>query len=71
MFGTFPEVCDANSKPLSTLATLNMPIRLGRYLSLLEFLFCEHLSAPLILGTDYCYRFVEWILPTTASTKFV
>lgn len=60
---SLPDVCDANGKLFSTIATLKIPIRLGRFLSLLEVLVFEHLATLVILGTDHFHRFVEAILP--------
>lgn len=46
-----------------------MTIWLGHFLALLEFLFCEHLAAPVILGTDCCDWLVEAIHPRTKSLE--
>ena len=36
-----------------------MPVRLGRFVATAEFIVREKLAVPLILGGDYCDRFVE------------
>lgn len=68
-YGPIPEVCEANGKPLSTLGSVKMCIRLGRFFSMIKFIACERLAAPAILGTDYCDRFIESITPRTKCVE--
>lgn len=61
--GPLPDICDANGKPLSMLGAATLPVRLGNRLVKVEFIVCNKLAAPAILGCDFCDRFVEAILP--------
>ena len=62
-FGPTQDIGDANNTPLRTVGTIKMPVRLGHFVAVAEFLVCEKLAVPLILGADYCDRFVEAIYP--------
>ena len=57
------DIGDANNRPLRTVGTIRKPVRLGRFVATAEFIVCEKLAVPLILGADYCDRFVEAIYP--------
>lgn len=48
---------------MRTIGSVRMPIRLGSYVSVAEFIVCDNLALPLILGAVYGDRFVEVILP--------
>ena len=61
--GPLPDICDANSNPLDMIGTVKLPVRLGHFLCLVEFIVCRSLAASAILGADYCDRFVEAIRP--------
>ena len=59
----FPDICDANNRPLITSCLLRLLVRLGRYLVEVEFIVCERLATTMILGADFCDRYVEAIRP--------
>ena len=61
--GPLPNIGDANNNPLYTIGTLALVVRLGRRIVKVEFIVCERLAAPVILGCDFCDRFVEAIRP--------
>ena len=54
-------ILDANKNPLTTRGTVVLLVRLGRRLVRLRFIVCAKLAAPVILGYDFCNRFVEYI----------
>lgn len=55
------DIRDANNRPLRTIGLIKLPVRLGRFLALMEFIVCERLAVPLILGASYFDKFVEAI----------
>ena len=61
--GPLPNIGDANNNPLSMIGTLALVVRLGRRIVKVYFIVCERLVAPVILGCDFCGRFVEAIRP--------
>ena len=61
--GNTPRVTDANRNPINVIGTIDLVVRLGNILVKAEFLVCERLAAPAILGCDFCDRFVEAIYP--------
>ena len=60
-FGPTQDIGDANNRPLRTLGSFKMPMRLGKFMAAAEFIVCEKRAVLLILGADYCDRFVEAI----------
>ena len=68
-FGPTQDIGDANNRPLRTLGTIRMPVRLGKFVAAAEFIVCERLAVPLILGADYCDRFVEAIYPRRKTVE--
>ena len=56
-------VCDANRNPIRTIGRIDLVVRLGTRLVKLEFVVCQKLACPVVLGCDYMDRFVEAILP--------
>ena len=68
-FGPTQDIGDANNRPLRTVGTIKMPMRLGRFVVTAEFIVCEKLALPLILGADYCDRFVEAIYPRKKTVE--
>ena len=58
-----PDVCDANNRPLQTAGLITLPVKLGRYLVDVQFIVCNKLAASMILGADFCDRYVEAIRP--------
>lgn len=56
-------IADANSNLLWTVGTINLMAQSGTYLLQLDFVIGESLAAPVILGCDFCTRFVEAIPP--------
>ena len=68
-FGPTQDIGDANNRPLRTVGTIRMPVRLGLFVATAEFVVCEKLAVPLILGADYCDRFVEAIYPRKKTVE--
>ena len=68
-FGPTKDIGDANNRPLHTVDTIRMPVRLGRFVGTAEFIVCEKLAVPLILGVDYCDRLVEGIYPRKKTVE--
>ena len=62
-FGPTQDIGDAKNRLLRTVGTTRMPVTLGRFVAIAEFIVCEKLAVPLILGADYCDRLVEAIYP--------
>ena len=62
-YGPLSNIGDANNKPLSMLGIIDLLVRLGTYLVKVDFIVCDRLAAPVILGCEYCDRFVEAIRP--------
>ena len=62
-FGPTQDIADANNRPLGTLSTIKMPVKLGRFVAAAEYIVCEKLAVPLILSAGYCDRFVVAIHP--------
>ena len=58
-----PDVSDANDNPIHMLGATQQVVRLGQRVVSLTFIVHKTLAAPLILGCDFCDRFVEAIFP--------
>ena len=58
-----PGISDANDNPIHMLGTTQQVFRLGHRVVSLTFIVFKTLAAPLILGCDFCDRFVEAIFP--------
>ena len=63
------DIGHASNRRLRTVGTIRMPVRLGRFVVTAEFIVCEKLVVPLILGADYCDRFVEAIYPRKKTVE--
>ena len=68
-FGPTQDIGDANNRPLQTLGTIRMPLRLGKCVAAAEFLVCEKLTVRLILSADYSDQFVEAIYPPKKTVE--
>ena len=68
-YGPLPNVADANNNPIRMMGLADLIVRLGSRLVKLEFIVCEHLAAPLILGCDFMDRFVEAIYPRKKTVE--
>lgn len=62
-YGPLPHISDANSNPIKMTGYIDQVARLGTRLVKVTFIVCESLAAPVILGCDFCDRFVEAIHP--------
>ncbi|CAN8069585.1 unnamed protein product [Agarophyton chilense] len=60
-YGPLRDIRDANKNALKTLGTVRLVVRLGRFVVLVDFIVCKTLAAPVVLGCDYCDKFVEAI----------
>ena len=58
-----PEVTDANRNPIRMIGTIDLIVQLGNCMMRTEFIVCERLADPVILGCDFCDRFIEAIYP--------
>ena len=58
-----PRVTDANRNPIRMRGAISLTARLGKYLCKVDFLVAERLAVPVLLGADFCDRFVEAIHP--------
>lgn len=54
---------DANGNRLDVMGHCEMEVQLGTFVTRATFMVCHNLAAPVILGCDYCDRFVEAIRP--------
>lgn len=63
------DIGDANNRPLRSLGSPEMPLRLGRFVAAAEFIVCEKLDVSLIIGADRCDTFVEAIYPWKTKVK--
>ena len=61
--GPLPNVTDANRNPIRMRGVITLVVRLGRHMAKVDFIVAERLAVPVILGADYCDRFVEAIRP--------
>lgn len=53
------DIDDAKNRVLQAIDSHKMPVRLGRFIAVLEFIIYEKLEVPLIVGADSCDKFVE------------
>ena len=58
-----PDIRDANKGKVRTVGTVTLRCQLGSYETRVNFVVCERLSVPVILGCDFCDRYVEAIMP--------
>ena len=68
-YGPLPNVTSANNNPIRMKGLADSIVRLGSRLVKLDFIVCERLSAPLILGCDFMDRFAEAIYPRTKTVE--
>ncbi|CAN8069508.1 unnamed protein product, partial [Agarophyton chilense] len=61
--GVAPDFADANNNPLSTVGTVTLVVRLGSFVVKLDFIVCRKLATPIILGCDFCDKFIDAIRP--------
>ncbi|CAN8068861.1 unnamed protein product [Agarophyton chilense] len=61
--GVALDAADAGNNPLETVGVIDLVVRLGPCVVKLHFIVCRSLPAPLILGCDFCDRFVEAVVP--------
>ena len=62
-YGPLPHITDANRRSIRTIGIISLVIQVGRYVVKDEFIVCERLAAPVILGCDLCDKYVEAIYP--------
>ena len=62
-YGPPPNVSDAKSNPIRMIGLVDLVTRLGNRIVKVEFIGCKRLAAPVILGCDFCDRFVEALFP--------
>ena len=58
-----PDIRDANKARVRTAGTVTLKCQFGSYFVRVNFVVCERLSVPVILGCDFCDRYVEAIMP--------
>ena len=64
-----PSIVDANRKPISTLGTVRLALGLGNSHCQVEFIVADRLAVPLILGADFCDRYVHAIYPRRRAVE--
>ena len=62
-YGPLPDIADANSNPIQVKGIKRLLVRLKTRAYWVEFIVCDSLAAPVILGCDFCHKHVEAILP--------
>lgn len=62
-YGTVLQITDANSNPLQTAGTIELLVRLENCLSKVEFIVTKALAAPVLLGCDFCDKYMDAIMP--------
>lgn len=62
-FGLLMEIADANYRPVDTVGTVSIRFWLGMTFGTVNVVVCKTLTAPLVLGCNYCDRFVDAIRP--------
>ena len=67
--GQLPSIADANNRPLSMSGRVDLFVQLGYTRVRAEFLVCERLAAPMIIGADFCDQHVEAILPRRRTVE--
>lgn len=50
---------DANKNPSKLLGTINLSVQLAFYNIRVNRFVCESIAAPMILGNDFCDKFVQ------------
>ena len=68
-YGPLPSISDANRNPLRMLGTIELLVRLQNRTLKCDFIICERLAAAVILGADFCDRFVEAIHPRKKNVE--
>lgn len=58
-----PVIRDADETTIRTEGTLQLLVRLGVLVVLVEFIVCEGLPCPFVLGCDCCARFIAAVRP--------
>ena len=61
--GPLHNVADANNNSITMTGLVDLLVRLGSRIAKAEFIVCEQLAAPVIIGCDFCDRFAEAIYP--------
>ena len=64
-----PDIRDANKGRVQSLGVITLRVQLGLYQSRVDFVVCERLSVPVILGCDFCDRHVEAIRPRSKEVE--
>ena len=67
--GQLPSIADANNRPLTMSGRVDLVVQLGYTRVRAEFLVCERLAAPMIIGADFCDQHVEAILPRRRTVE--
>ena len=69
--GPVPEIRDANNRIINTSGILRLVVRINGSTSVVEFVVCDRLAAPVILGAAFCDKFVEAIYPRRKEVELV
>ena len=64
-----PDIRDANKGRVRTMGMVTLRCQLGSYQVRVDFVVCERLSVPVILGCDFCDRYVEAIMPRRKTVE--
>ena len=68
-YGPLPDIADAKSNAIHVKGITRLLVRLKTRAYWVEFIVCDSLAAPAILGCDFCDKHVEAILPRQRSVE--
>ena len=67
--GPNPCINDANGRPLAIVGTIPLYVRMARYVVKVDFIVCDRLAADIVLGCDFCDRYIEAIRPRQRAVE--
>ena len=68
-YGPLPRITDANRNPIRAVGVISLILQVGNYVIKDDFIVCERLAAPLIVGCDLCDKYVEAIYPRRRTVE--
>lgn len=67
--GPLPDICDGNNRPIAMASSVELVVQLGSCVVNSDVIVRERLAGPLILGCDFCDRFVEEFNPCKKTVE--
>jgi len=64
-----PDIRDANKGRVRSIGVITLRVQLGSHQARVDFVVCERLSVPVILGCDFCDKHVEAIRPRSKTVE--